>query len=140
MSLERYIKTHGAFSGPLASDILLQLAEAVAFLHEIGISPRDIKSENIAFYANTHRIKLFDLGLAYHVEPGESSLVERTWSGTPIYMAPEVLHRRKHERRAVGREEITHGMRTRKLRARESHSAEGERSRFSDFSCGFILA
>lgn len=69
--------------------IISECAEAIHAVHMIGFVHRDIKPENI-FLDVQGTVKLGDFGSAVRLNsrvPGQIS------GGTPIYMAPEVLHR-----------------------------------------------
>jgi polo-like kinase 1 len=67
---------------------LLQLLDAVKYLHTHKVIHRDLKLGNL-FLTNEMQIKIGDFGLATKVEyPGER---KRTICGTPNYIAPEVL-------------------------------------------------
>jgi serine/threonine-protein kinase len=70
--------------------ILMQVCEALAYVHAHGVIHRDIKPENILLL-ESGQVKLLDFGIALLVKKerrfpwrGHSSLV-----GTPDYMAPE---------------------------------------------------
>jgi eukaryotic-like serine/threonine-protein kinase len=71
--------------------ILLQVCDALIYVHECGVIHRDIKPENIMLLENGD-IKLLDFGIA--LIEGERQVVWRGFSspiGTPDYMAPERL-------------------------------------------------
>jgi CHASE2 domain-containing sensor protein/class 3 adenylate cyclase len=61
----------------------LALSEALEFLHQQGLTHRDIKPQNIIF-VNGHP-KLADVGLVAEIRPTDE---ERTNVGTPGYMPP----------------------------------------------------
>jgi CHASE2 domain-containing sensor protein len=61
----------------------LNLAEALGFLHNRGLTHRDIKPQNIIFVNG--QPKLADVGLVAEVLPPGK---DRTWVGTPGYMPP----------------------------------------------------
>jgi CHASE2 domain-containing sensor protein len=63
--------------------IVIDLAEALEFLHRQGLTHRDIKPQNIIFVNG--RPKLADVGLVAEVLPPDR---DHTWVGTPGYMPP----------------------------------------------------
>eukprot|EP00966_Prymnesium_polylepis_P208397 4827787-Prymnesium_polylepis.1 len=74
---------------------LLQLIQALRYLHAQNILHRDIKPENIFITtaeSGDTAVKLGDFGLAMSME-GEAT---KTQVGTPDYMAPEVLEGRPY--------------------------------------------
>lgn len=84
-------------SGPLdparALQVLRQLAEGLAAIHDRGIIHRDIKPENV-FLSPTPRgeqARLLDFGIARLVEPDADSAVSQVGVvlGTPEYLSPE---------------------------------------------------
>ncbi|MBN8548592.1 MAG: protein kinase [Deltaproteobacteria bacterium] len=89
-------KTAGKLNPIQAELFLLQVAEALAFIHRAGIVHRDIKPDNI-LVVNAKEIRLADFGVA--VLPGEkSSLAElQKGVGTMDYMAPEVLEGKMYD-------------------------------------------
>ncbi|GMT12378.1 hypothetical protein PFISCL1PPCAC_3675, partial [Pristionchus fissidentatus] len=76
-------------------------AAAMTVLLEIGVAHRDIKPDNILFFADSiaaphnvrYRFKLCDFGLGRFVDNMQRSI---TAGGTELYMAPEVLSRYHH--------------------------------------------
>jgi len=94
LSLEEFL--------PLA----IQCAEALVAAHEKGIIHRDIKPENIMLTPKG-QVKILDFGVAKRlVRPADpdatASTVSQpgTLSGTPAYMAPEVLLEKESDARA----------------------------------------
>jgi serine/threonine-protein kinase len=76
-----------------ACDIVLQLAEALHYIHKQGVVHCDIKTENILISEEEHEgkrsktiIKLLDFGLARSLTASRAST---SLSGTPHYVAPE---------------------------------------------------
>mmetsp|Transcript_11259 Transcript_11259/g.30300 ORF Transcript_11259/g.30300 Transcript_11259/m.30300 type:complete len:556 (+) Transcript_11259:316-1983(+) len=69
------------------------LLSAVDFLHRRGIAHRDIKPENVMFVrgSDVGRAKLIDFGVSFH--ESQSNLLNRIPIGSPMYIAPEVMHR-----------------------------------------------
>ena len=74
--------------------IILDILQALVYLHRHQILHRDLKPENVLLDADGH-VKLGDFGLAKagirHAYEGATSMC-----GTPEYMAPEVLAQQGH--------------------------------------------
>lgn len=69
--------------------IARQLLSALKYLHEMGITHRDVKPDNILIQKlNPLHVKLTDFGLSKMVDDEETFL--RTFCGTLLYCAPEV--------------------------------------------------
>jgi len=84
------IERHGPYSEDDAAPLLLQVANAVSFLHERQVVHRDLKPDNLVFVDGERdsAIKLIDFGYAGVCPPG-GKLVGLC--GTPDYAAPEIL-------------------------------------------------
>lgn len=79
-----------------------QCAEALVAANERGILHGDIKPENIML-TPAGQVKILDFGVAKQIVGSEDDLtVDRagTFSGTPAYMAPEILLRKPADGRA----------------------------------------
>jgi CHASE2 domain-containing sensor protein len=61
----------------------IALSDALEFLHQQGLTHRDIKPQNVIFVKG--QPKLADVGLTAEIRPEEA---ERTFVGTPGYMPP----------------------------------------------------
>jgi serine/threonine protein kinase len=79
-------------SPELAIAILLQLCDALAAAHAVGVIHRDLKPDNVFVLAHTaHQptIKLVDWGIAKVVDSDARRTMEGQLIGTPDYLAPE---------------------------------------------------
>jgi eukaryotic-like serine/threonine-protein kinase len=86
-SLAEIVQGRGAFGAREAAIVGLDLCRALAAVHRAGVVHRDVKAQNV-MREDGGRIVLMDFGTG--MEAGTQS-PERKISGTPIYMAPEVL-------------------------------------------------
>ncbi|KAJ1565364.1 hypothetical protein HK096_003203 [Nowakowskiella sp. JEL0078] len=91
---ERY--PTGRFPEKFAANVIYQLLNAVAHLHERNIVHRDLKPENILFKSKSSDspIVIMDFGVADIVNGNE--LLHSPVVGTPRFSSPEVLHLRGH--------------------------------------------
>jgi serine/threonine protein kinase len=76
--------------------LMLDMAHALAFLHQNGVLYRDLKTENLLVFSVSHtapvNCKLADFGSAIAVTDPSTPLEHSRHVGTPIYMAPEVMN------------------------------------------------
>jgi serine/threonine protein kinase len=88
-SVDEMLEKEGPIPPEKATELILQVAQGLAYAHENGIIHRDIKPANIM--VNKEGVaKLADLGLARRVDAEETALTRTgTAMGTPFYMAPE---------------------------------------------------
>uniref|UniRef100_A0A6T6D850 Protein kinase domain-containing protein n=1 Tax=Compsopogon caeruleus TaxID=31354 RepID=A0A6T6D850_9RHOD len=89
------------FSEKIAVDIIRDILEAVAYIHEKNIVHRDLKPENILCCSKTwpYNVKIADFGTARRSQECEVSSdrsMMSTFVGTPYYMAPEILAGREY--------------------------------------------
>jgi len=84
----------GRFRFPEARQVVVQVAEVLAFAHARGIVHRDVKPENIRMRRDLSgpRVKVLDFGIARLMNQGAVRLTgEGLLAGTPRYMAPEQI-------------------------------------------------
>jgi hypothetical protein len=88
---------HGTpFKLHVAIDIMLQVANAMRYLHDRRIVHRDLKTSNILVepimecYEGYLHVKLADFGIAKTYNMTETSSTQTPGQGTPAYAAPEV--------------------------------------------------
>jgi serine/threonine protein kinase len=83
----------GPLAPPRALQVLRQLAEGLAAIHDKGIIHRDIKPENIYLSPTPtgEQARLLDFGIARLIEPDADSAVSQLGVvlGTPEYLSPE---------------------------------------------------
>lgn len=88
--------TDVANSNPLTMEgketILRGMARGLDYLHSQGIIHRDLKPANVMLSKDLGLVKLTDFGLATHTLPNISIAENTITVGTPVYMAPEIIH------------------------------------------------
>eukprot|EP00899_Mesostigma_viride_P002461 jgi/Mesvir1/12215/Mv00443-RA.1 len=92
--LYEYMHRHPPTGLGMSLDILLQIAEAMEYLHSVGIAHRDLKSLNVLvcerrFNRKKIVVRVADFGLA-KVKHGVMTVLN-TRAGTFRWMAPEVM-------------------------------------------------
>lgn len=91
---DRLLKSEGGhLTEMVTARLVRQLCTAVNYCHSKGIVHRDIKPEHMMLVrpdiGGSHSLKVIDFGLAAHAEAMSVRRLDRT--GTPAYMAPEVV-------------------------------------------------
>jgi len=83
------------FSEAEAAKVVKQIADALNYLHNQNIVHRDLKPENLLLTDKTadYKVKIIDFGLAK-----QSKELMSMPCGTPGYVAPEILKRRKYHK------------------------------------------
>ncbi|KAF3911829.1 hypothetical protein AA313_de0208311 [Arthrobotrys entomopaga] len=88
--LSEYIKVHGRMAEDLTRQVTQQVNNALVFIHNLNISHRDIKPDNILIKSQDPLlVKLSDFGLAKMIK--EENEFNKTFCGTMLYLAPEVF-------------------------------------------------
>lgn len=94
VTLHDLVAEQGPLSGREATLVGIDLCGALAALHSAGLLHRDIKAHNV-MREEGGRVVLMDLGSGSRIPDAADSL-----SGTPLYMAPEVMAGQKATTRA----------------------------------------
>jgi serine/threonine-protein kinase len=87
---------HAAFKGHRLS-LIRQMAESLQAVHDQGFIHRDVCPRNFICDEDISSLKLIDFGLTVPDEPEYRMPGNRT--GTPQYMAPEIVRRRETDHR-----------------------------------------
>ena len=80
------------FNERMAANITKQIADALAYMHGVGVVHRDLKPENIIYSDRSEdaKIKISDFGLSRDTS-GKGDRPLKTSCGTPGYVAPEII-------------------------------------------------
>jgi serine/threonine-protein kinase len=95
LDLGRILQDHGQLPRPHAVDLALQVCDALAEAHSLGIVHRDIKPTNL--FVTTRRdgsplMKVLDFGISKAQSTTQLSLTQTSsMLGTPAYMSPEQM-------------------------------------------------
>lgn len=89
-TLEQRIAQHGAFAPADAVEIGVQLCDALAAVHGAGVLHRDVKAANVVIRTDG-RVVLMDFGAGRQLDDTFPDAA----TGTPLYVAPEVLEGRE---------------------------------------------
>lgn len=87
-------KNHSQLDKKLIISYLKQLTQGLHHIHSLKILHRDLKPDNILL-TKDGKAKITDFGVSK--ESVISNLSIKTTTGTPLYMAPEVLLRKKYD-------------------------------------------
>nr|CAD2168491.1 unnamed protein product [Meloidogyne enterolobii] len=98
-SLREYVKKNGPMGVLLATDILIQLCDALKLIHDEDIAHRDLTPNNVLIWeikrgrdddVKRIRVKVTDFGLSKETPNNKLGLFKTTL-GTDPFMAPEVF-------------------------------------------------
>ncbi len=87
-TLEDELRRRGKYGIQEVAAIGVETCRALASIHQAGLVHRDVKTSNL-MREEGGRILLMDLGAGY--DPGAEYGEAKVISGTPLFMAPEVL-------------------------------------------------
>ena len=91
-SLRQYINKVGALDEEFSKRCMHQIVLAVTYLHdECDIVHRDIKAGNVLLNENCTEVKVCDFGGAKRLRTDLSARSDRSITGSPLWMAPEVI-------------------------------------------------
>ena len=65
-----------------------QIAEAIDYIHSVGVCHRDLKLDNILVEEKNNMVKIIDFGFAAFCSNSQKLKI---FCGTPSYMAPEIV-------------------------------------------------
>ena len=101
--LAAILREHGPMPPAVAADHLLQVCEAVASAHAVGVVHRDLKPSNFFVTQRadgTTLVKVLDFGISKAI--GQDGVVDPNLTetqavfGSPTYMSPEQIRSAKH--------------------------------------------
>ena len=90
-------KKDPALFGPHRMKLIRQMAQSLQVVHDAGFIHRDVCPRNFICNEDVSSLKLIDFGLTVPDEPAYRQPGNRT--GTPQYMAPEIVRRRATDHR-----------------------------------------
>lgn len=98
-SLKDHIRKYGALTERVARKCTTHVLEGLAYLHKLMIVHRDIKGANI-LRDHSGNVKLGDFGASKRLQTICTSSNAATVTGTPYWMAPEVINGEGYGRKA----------------------------------------
>jgi serine/threonine protein kinase len=97
-TLKEYIERKGKLNDDEIRKLLLQMLDALDYVHEQKLVHRDIKPSNFMI-TPSGKVKLMDFGIAKQTDPNSSDYTSTGTTqqmGTPMYMSPEQVHETKN--------------------------------------------
>ena len=94
-SMNEMIKRRKTLTEEETRLLMLQIVDAITFMHDSNVIHPDLKLGNL-FLSKNMNIKVGDFGLACRVDSSDEK--RRTICGTPNYIAPEVIEGNKEKR------------------------------------------
>ncbi|MDQ7904846.1 serine/threonine-protein kinase [Phytohabitans sp. ZYX-F-186] len=85
--LRRRVRRDGPVPPAIAANIVAQVADALAYLHEQGIVHADVKPGNLVVPADGGPVRVVDFGVARRIAAAPPTSIH----ATPEYAAPEVV-------------------------------------------------
>lgn len=92
-----YVQRHGCLEEAKARTFFKQIIEALSHCHDRNIAHHDVKLENMLLAADKS-VRLSDFGLSQRML-GEGVNAINAFSGSPLYMAPEIFSLQPHSER-----------------------------------------
>jgi serine/threonine-protein kinase len=95
--LSEWLRRHGPMPIPQAVGFVLQVCEALADAHALGVVHRDLKPANLFCIRRSDgqlSIKVLDFGISKIVTPGAARheiTTSSAFMGSPLYMSPEQM-------------------------------------------------
>lgn len=89
--LYKLLRKQGRFSEPLAAQYILQMTNALVYLHSKHVIHRDIKPENLLLGLRGE-LKIADFGWSVHAPQSRRT----TLCGTLDYLPPEMVEGKEH--------------------------------------------
>jgi hypothetical protein len=97
-TLHAYLRRHGRLAAPVATRLVLQVAEALDYAHLKGVVHRDLKPSNVMVLPDGG-VKVMDYGIA-RARRFDGLTVTGHFLGTPDYVAPETAEGRSTDARS----------------------------------------
>ena len=87
------LSSNGHFSEPLAKTTVSMITSGLSYLHQLGITHRDLKLENLLYKypGDESQIVISDFGLGHINEERDKHVGMWTTCGSAEYLAPEML-------------------------------------------------